>query len=139
MVDDLGRQRTLGEELLTPTKIYSPDCLALVTECEVRAFAHVTGGGIPGNLSRVLPDALDAVVDRATWRPAPIFDLVQREGEVPWDDMFLTFNMGLGLVAVLSPSDFPSAQALLSARGLASWPVGGIERGDGEASCEVVR
>ena len=58
---------------------------------------------------------------------------------MPWEDMVLTFNMGLGLVAVLSPSDLPAAQALLASRGLASWPVGGIERGDGEASCEVVR
>src|SRR5439155_25729754 len=64
VVEEFGRQRTLGEELLTPTKIYTKDCLDLMKEADVHAFAHVTGGGVPGNLVRVLPDHVDAVVDR---------------------------------------------------------------------------
>jgi len=72
VVEDFGRQRTLGEELLTPTKIYAKDCLGLIEETDVRAFSHVTGGGIPGNLVRILPEHVDAVVDRASWRPQSI-------------------------------------------------------------------
>ena len=75
---ELGR--TLGEELLEPTRIYAQDCLALAAATEVHAFAHVTGGGLAGNLARVLPPTVDAVVDRATWTPPPIFDLVARLG-----------------------------------------------------------
>jgi phosphoribosylformylglycinamidine cyclo-ligase len=131
--------KTLADALLEPTRIYAKDVLALLEAVPVKALAHITGGGLPGNVPRNLPDGTRAVLDARRWPRAPIFDLVQREGEVPWDDMFLTFNMGLGLVAVLSPSDVPAAQALLAARGIASWPVGGIERGEGEASCEVVR
>jgi len=130
---------TVAEALLEPTRIYAKDVLALLAAVPVKALAHITGGGLPGNVPRNLPDGTRAVLDARRWPRTPIFDLVQREGEVPWDDMFLTFNMGLGLVAVLSSSDLPAAQALLSDRGLASWPVGGIERGQGEASCEVVR
>ena len=131
--------QSLVDALLEPTRIYAQDVLALLAAVPVKALAHITGGGLPGNVPRNLPDDTRAVLDTRRWPRPPIFDLVQREGEVPWDDMFLTFNMGLGLVAVLSPSDLPAAQALLAARGLASWPVGGIERGQGEASCEVVR
>jgi phosphoribosylformylglycinamidine cyclo-ligase len=131
VVDDLGRQRTLGEELLTPTKIYAPDCLALVTECDVRAFAHVTGGGIPGNLSRVLPDAADAVVNRSSWRPAPIFDLVQTKGRIEGQEMESTFNMGVGMFAVVSADDADRALAYLTGRKVEAWVAGEIIEGSG--------
>jgi phosphoribosylformylglycinamidine cyclo-ligase len=131
--------KTLADALLEPTRIYAKDVLALLAAVPVKALAHITGGGLPGNVPRNLPVGTRAVLDARRWPRSPLFDLVQREGEVPWDDMFLTFNMGLGMVAVLPPSDLPAAQALLAARGLPSWPVGGIERGQGEASCEVVR
>jgi phosphoribosylformylglycinamidine cyclo-ligase len=131
--------RTLAEALLEPTRIYAKDVLALLDAVPVKSFAHVTGGGLPGNVPRNLPAGTRAVLDARRWPRAPIFDLVQREGSVPWDDMLLTFNMGLGLVAVVAPADVPAAQALLAARGLESWLVGGIERGRGEATCEVVR
>ena len=71
-----GLDRPLGEELLEPTRIYARDCLALTAATEVHAYAHVTGGGLAGNLARVLPPGLDAVVDRATWTPPPVFGLV---------------------------------------------------------------
>jgi phosphoribosylformylglycinamidine cyclo-ligase len=131
--------RTLADALLEPTRIYAKDVLALLASVPVKSLAHITGGGLPGNVPRNLPDATRAVLDARRWPRPPIFELVQREGEVPWDDMLLTFNMGLGLVAVLAPADVPAAQALLAGRGLASWLVGGIERGQGEATCEVVR
>ena len=101
VIDDFDNQRTLGQELLTPTMIYAKDCLDLITETDVRALAHITGGGIPGNLVRVLPETVDAVVDRATWRPQPIFDLVQRKGRIEQSEMESTFNMGVGMIAIV--------------------------------------
>ena len=115
VIDEFDNQRTLGEELLTPTKIYAKDCLDLITEAEVRALAHITGGGIPGNLVRVLPEHVDAVVDRSTWRPQPIFDLVQRKGRIEQSEMESTFNMGVGMMAVVGADDADRALAFLPA------------------------
>jgi phosphoribosylformylglycinamidine cyclo-ligase len=130
-VEDLGQQRTLGEELLTPTRIYAKDCLDLIKECDVRAFAHVTGGGLAGNLSRVLPEHVDAVVNRSTWRPASIFDLVQRKGRIEDNEMESTFNMGVGMLTVVAAGDCDRAQAFLRGRGIDAWQVGEIIDGDG--------
>jgi phosphoribosylformylglycinamidine cyclo-ligase len=131
--------RTLADALLEPTRIYARDVLALLEKVPVRALAHVTGGGLPGNVPRTLPDGTRAVLDERRWPRPAILDLVEREGAVPHDEMFRTFNMGLGLTAVLPPSEAPAAREVLRARGLESWVVGGIERGAGEATCEVVR
>jgi phosphoribosylformylglycinamidine cyclo-ligase len=131
VVEELGRQRTLGEELLTPTRIYARDCLDLVRECDVRVFAHITGGGIPGNLSRVLPDAMDAIVERSTWRPQPIFDLVQAKGRIDRAEMESTFNMGIGMTVVVSPEDADRTLAFLAARKVPAWQVGEIVEGTG--------
>jgi phosphoribosylformylglycinamidine cyclo-ligase len=131
VVDELGQQRTLGEELLTPTRIYAKTCLDLITECEVRAFAHVTGGGIPGNLVRVLPEHVDAVVDRSTWRPQPIFDLVQHKGRIDQAEMESTFNMGVGMFAVVSAADADRALAFLAGRKVEAWQVGEVLDGSG--------
>jgi phosphoribosylformylglycinamidine cyclo-ligase len=131
VVDEFGKQRTLGEELLTPTKIYAKDCLGLIEETDVRAFAHVTGGGIPGNLVRILPEHVDAVVDRSTWRPQPIFDLVQAKGRIDDGEMEATFNMGVGMFAVVSSDDADRAMAYLTGRGVEAWQVGEIIEGTG--------
>jgi len=131
VVEDLGRQRTLGEELLTPTRIYAKDCLNLLKECDVRAYAHVTGGGVPGNLVRVLPEHADALVNRSTWRPAPIFDLVQRKGRVEDNEMESTFNMGVGMLAIISAPDCDRALAFLRGRGVDAWQIGEIIEGTG--------
>ncbi len=131
VVEELGRQRTLGEELLTPTKIYAKDCLDLLKECDVRAYAHVTGGGVPGNLSRVLPDHVDAIVNRSTWRPSPVFDLVQRKGRVEDVEMESTFNMGVGMLAIIAAADRDRALAFLRGRGIDAWQVGEIIDGTG--------
>ncbi|MEE6309964.1 phosphoribosylformylglycinamidine cyclo-ligase [Plantactinospora veratri] len=132
VIEDFGKQRTLGEELLTPTKIYAQDCLKLIAEAEVRALAHVTGGGIPGNLVRVLPENVDAVVNRATWRPQPIFDLVQAKGRIEDQDMESTFNMGVGMFAIVSAEDADRALACLTGRGVEAWQAGEIIEGTGE-------
>jgi phosphoribosylformylglycinamidine cyclo-ligase len=132
VIEDFGRQRTLGEELLTPTKIYAQDCLKLIAEAEVRALAHVTGGGIPGNLVRVLPQNVDAVVNRATWKPQPIFDLVQAKGRIEDSEMESTFNMGVGMFAIVSAEDADRALACLAGRGVDAWQAGEIIEGTGE-------
>jgi phosphoribosylformylglycinamidine cyclo-ligase len=128
-VPELGR--TLGEELLEPTRIYARDCLALAAATEVHAYAHVTGGGLAGNLARVLPGTVDAVLDRATWRPPPIFDLVARLGPVSRPELERTLNIGVGMIAVLP--DGPAAVRLLTERGVPAWVAGEIVPGSGEA------
>ncbi|WP_242336490.1 MULTISPECIES: phosphoribosylformylglycinamidine cyclo-ligase [unclassified Anaeromyxobacter] len=137
-LDALGG-RTLAEALLEPTRIYAKDVLALLEAVPVKAFSHITGGGLPGNVPRTLPDGTRAVLEERRWPRPAIFDLVEREGGVPRDEMYRTFNMGLGLVAVVAPGDEAAAHAALRARGLDAWTVGQIEDGTGEATCEVVR
>ena len=132
VVEDFGKQRTLGEELLTPTKIYAKDCLGLIEETDVRAFSHVTGGGIPGNLVRILPEHLDAVVDRSSWRPQSIFDLIQAKGRIDDPEMEATFNMGVGMFAIVSSDDADRAMAYLTGRGVEAWQVGEVIEGTGQ-------
>jgi phosphoribosylformylglycinamidine cyclo-ligase len=128
-VPELGR--TLGAELLEPTRIYARDCLALAAATEVHAYAHVTGGGLVGNLARVLPPTADAVVDRSTWTRPPVFDLIARLGPVAPAEIERTLNVGVGMVAVLP--DGPAAVRLLADRGVAAWVAGEIVPGDGQA------
>jgi phosphoribosylformylglycinamidine cyclo-ligase len=136
--DPLGG-RTVADALLEPTRIYARDVLALLEAVPVKSFAHVTGGGLPGNVPRNLPDGTRAVIEEGRWPRPPIFDLVAREAQVAADEMYRTFNMGLGLTLVVAPEHERAAHALLSGRGLQAWTVGRIERGEGEATCEVVR
>jgi phosphoribosylformylglycinamidine cyclo-ligase len=130
--------RTVGEALLEPTRIYARDVLALLDEVPLKAVAHITGGGLPGNVPRNLPEGTRALIRSGSWEIPPIFDLIQREGSVARDEMYRTFNMGLGLVLVLPAGSAEAARASLGRRGLASWVVGGIQAGTGEATCEVV-
>lgn len=118
--------RTLGEELLEPTKIYAKDCLALADECEVHTFCHVTGGGLAGNLARVIPEGLTAELSRATWTPGQIFRTIETIGQVPQVEMEKTFNMGVGMVAVVAPKDRDRALAILTARHIDAWELGTV-------------
>ncbi|GAA0476594.1 phosphoribosylformylglycinamidine cyclo-ligase [Streptomyces sp. NPDC046215] len=123
--------RTLGEELLEPTKIYSLDCLALTRTAEVHAFSHITGGGLANNLARVMPAGLHASVDRSTWTPDAVFDLVGRLGGVERTELEKTLNMGVGMIAVVPQESVDVALATLADRGVDSWVAGEItERGD---------
>jgi len=124
--------RTLGEELLTPTRIYAQDCLRLIAAGGVRAFSHITGGGLAGNLVRVLPAGLDAQVHRSSWTPAPIFQLLARTGGLDRATCEQTFNLGVGMVAVLAPEAEPAAQALLADAGVPCWRLGTISSGSGQ-------
>jgi phosphoribosylformylglycinamidine cyclo-ligase len=123
-VEEFGR--TLGEELLEPTRIYAKDCLALVAEAQIRTFAHVTGGGLVANLERVMPRGLTAVLERATWTPQPVFKMIAQRGKVETAEMEKTFNMGVGMVAVVDPDDAERALAVLTARHVPAWILGQV-------------
>lgn len=130
-VEEFGR--TLGEELLEPTRIYAKDCLALAAETHVRTFCHVTGGGLSGNLQRVIPHGLVAEVDRGTWTPAPVFAMIAQRGRVARTEMEKTFNMGVGMIAVVAPEDTDRALAILTARHLDCWVLGTVCKGGKKA------
>ncbi len=123
-MEELGR--TLGEELLEPTRIYAKDCLALAAECNVRTFCHVTGGGLAGNMERIIPEGLVAEMNRATWTPGQIFRTIADLGKVPREEMEKTFNMGVGMVAIVSPEDRDRALAMLTARHIDAWELGTV-------------
>lgn len=125
--------RPLGEELLEPTRIYSLDCLALAREAEVHAYAHITGGGIEGNLSRSLPGDLDALLDRSSWTPPAVFEVLVGHGRIGQRDMDRTFNLGVGMAAVVAPSAADAAVRFLAERGLPAWVLGEIVPGSGQA------
>ena len=136
-VDALGR--TLGEELLEPTRIYALDCLDLMTAAEVRVFSHVTGGGLAANLARVLPATMAADIDRTSWTPQAIFGLIGELGHVQRRELERTLNQGIGMFAVVSADTASVALSRLQSRGLEAWVAGSIrdrregERGDAEA------
>ncbi|MFJ6211804.1 phosphoribosylformylglycinamidine cyclo-ligase [Streptomyces sp. NPDC092296] len=122
--------RTLGEELLEPTRIYSLDCLALTRTAEVHAFSHITGGGLAANLARVVPDHLHARLDRGTWTPLPIFQTVAEVGKVSTLEIEKTLNMGVGMVAVVPPESVDVVLSALADRDLEAWLLGDVvERG----------
>jgi len=129
-VEELGRP--LGEELLEPTRIYAKDCLALASECSVSTFCHVTGGGLAGNLERVIPEGLAADINRATWTPGQIFKLISSVGKVELAEMEKTFNMGVGMIAVVNPEDRDRALAMLTARHIDAWELGTVRSASGE-------
>ncbi len=126
-----GLDRPLGEVLLTPTAIYATDVLALLAEVEVHALCHVTGGGLPGNLPRVLPDGLGARVDASSWAWPEVFAWLQERGPVADDQMWTTFNCGVGMVAVVPAAAAEAAVAHLRGRGVDSWVLGEVREGAG--------
>jgi phosphoribosylformylglycinamidine cyclo-ligase len=129
--------RTLADELLTPTRIYARDCLALAGEAGAHAFAHITGGGLAGNLVRVLPAGVEAVVDRSTWAPAPIFELLARTGRLARADMEQTFNLGVGMIAIVPSARAADAIALAQSRGMTAWHLGEVRMVSGIADANA--
>ncbi|GAX88748.1 phosphoribosylformylglycinamidine cyclo-ligase [Effusibacillus lacus] len=125
-----GLDKTLGDELLTPTRIYVKNGLALRGQFDVHAFVHVTGGGFWENIPRVLPEGCDAEIELGSWPVLPIFALLQREGNIPDVDMYRTFNMGIGLIAVVpagQADDFVEAANRLGER---AYRIGRIVEGN---------
>jgi len=132
-VDAFGR--SLGEELLEPTTIYSLDCLDLTEadDVDVHAYSHVTGGGLAANLARVLPLHLHADINRASWTPLPVFTTIGELGGVQRAELEKTLNMGIGMIAVVDPASVDAALGRLTARGVPAWVAGTIRaRADGE-------
>jgi phosphoribosylformylglycinamidine cyclo-ligase len=128
----------LAEELLIPTRIYVKDCLALREAIDVHAFAHITGGGLPGNLPRVLPAEHRAVLRRGSWPVPAIFERIQQAGNVAPEEMLRTFNMGVGMCVVVRRRDAQDAIEALKKRGQAAFEIGAIEAAPGLAEPEVV-
>jgi phosphoribosylformylglycinamidine cyclo-ligase len=123
-VAELGR--TLGEELLEPTRIYARACLALTEVTDTHAMAHITGGGLAANLARVLPDEVSVTLDRATWTPAPVFDVVRRAGQLSRSDLEATLNCGVGMVALLPADDVDRAIETLAGFRIDAWAAGEV-------------
>ncbi len=121
--------KPLFDRLLTPTRIYVKSMLALAQKIEVRGFAHITGGGLTDNIPRVIPDGLEVVLQRSAWPRDPVFEWLAAAGKVVPDEMYRTFNCGVGMVVVVSPSDVDTALATLAASGETASIIGNLARG----------
>jgi len=126
-----GLSGTLGEELMTPTEIYSPGILKLVKEVAVKGVVHITGGGLVENLPRVLPGNVDASIDSTTWHPHSIFKIIQDMGEIEQAEMFKTFNMGIGMVVIVPLNEHRQAVHTLGLMGYRAVRIGEIHEGNG--------
>jgi phosphoribosylformylglycinamidine cyclo-ligase len=124
-----GIDRTVGDELLRPTRIYVGLVLPLLAEFRVKGMAHVTGSGITGNLPRILPENCRAVIRQASWPVPPIFSLLMRAGKVAEAEMFRTFNMGIGFVLVVAPEDAEALTQRLTALGGQVFQIGEVVSG----------
>ena len=127
-VPELGL--SLGEALLTPTRIYVKPVLAALAAAEVHGLSHITGGGFYENIPRSIPEGLCAKIDKAAVRVPPIFDLIREKGKIPERDMFNTFNMGVGMSLLVSRDTADRALETLRAQGVDAYFVGEIVRGD---------
>ncbi len=116
--------RTLGEELLEPTRIYTKDLLHLINSAEVHSISHITGGGIAANVARVMPENCALKIDRGAWTPLPIFQFLQARGNLSILEAEKTFNMGIGMLAFVAPQDADRVISTLGARGMPAWQVG---------------
>ena len=136
---ELGR--TLGEDLLEPTRIYARLCVDLAASVPgLHALSHVTGGGLAANLARVIPVGLAATVARGSWEIPAIFSLIQGAGKVPWNDLEATLNLGVGMVAVVAPDDADALMRASAATGVDAWALGEIVSDDGRiASPDTLR
>jgi phosphoribosylformylglycinamidine cyclo-ligase len=131
-------RNSLGEALMTPTRIYVKSVLAAIKSGGVKALAHITGGGLVDNVPRVLPDALQADVDGASWKLPPVFAWLMKKGGVPLDDMIRTFNCGIGMVAVVAPDAEARVTKVLKDHGETVHRIGSIvQRAAGAEGCAV--
>ena len=127
--EELGG-KSLGEVLLTPTKIYVKPMLALFEQVKVKGVSHITGGGFYENIPRSIPDGLGAVVDKSAVKILPIFNLIQKEGNISERDMFNTFNMGVGMSVVVAKEDADKALEILKANGEEPYIIGYIQKSE---------
>jgi phosphoribosylformylglycinamidine cyclo-ligase len=131
LVPELGT--TVGEALLAPHRSYLSALDPLLGRGKISGLVHITGGGFPGNIPRVLPNGLGARIRRGSWEVPPIFRLIQKGGGVSDAEMFRTFNMGIGMVVVVRPEDLHEVEHSLERRGETSLVIGSVVRGSGVA------
>ncbi len=131
--DDLDG-RPLGTALLAPTRIYVKPLLALLDEIQIHALAHITGGGLPENLPRVLPEGCRAIIDTQSWQQPTVFDWLRDQGNVPEDDMWRTFNRGVGMVVCVEAAKAEATCTLLAEHGERAWPLGEVHAAEGQAA-----
>jgi phosphoribosylformylglycinamidine cyclo-ligase len=117
----------LGEELLRQHRSYAPSLLPLLENHPVHGLVHITGGGFGGNIPRVVPEGLKAVIDKGSWEVPPIFRLIARHGNVPEEEMYSTFNMGLGMMVIVPPHAAGKITSALSQAGERVYEVGRVE------------
>lgn len=131
--------RSLGEVLLAPTRIYAKQILSLIQECPIKGIAHITGGGITENLPRVFPEGVGAKISRKAWPVPPIFDVMSRLGSVSREEMYRVFNMGIGLMLVVPPDSVADVLAQAAALGDRGWRIGEmVFSGETEPEVEYV-
>jgi phosphoribosylformylglycinamidine cyclo-ligase len=130
--DELFGGRTVADELLRPSVIYAPAVAQLMGDVDVRAIAHITGGGLVGNLPRVLPAGVDAELERSAWETPRVFGEIQRRGDVADDEMARVFNLGIGMVVVVPPGDVARTLDVLRGAGHAAVEIGRLVRADGD-------
>ena len=126
-IEELGK--TIGEELLTPTRLYPRVCLPLIEKFDLHGMVHVTGGGFYDNIPRALPDDLAVVIDDDAWEMPVIFQLLQKWGNVDWKEMYRTFNMGIGMILIVSQEEAEKVKAHLSGAGETVYTIGRVVRG----------
>ena len=127
--EELGG-KTLGEVLLTPTKLYVKPVLNLLKEVQVKSIAHITGGGFYENMPRAYGEGLDAYIEKGSWNIPAIFNLIQKTGNISEHDMFNTFNMGVGMMVIVKKEDVDKALSVLAASGVEASVIGHMVKGD---------
>ena len=131
-MEELGR--TIGEELLTPTRLYPQVCLPLIRDFDLHGMVHITGGGFYENIPRALPEGMGAEVNAAAWEMPAVFRLIQEWGNVDWAEMYRTFNMGIGMVLIASEEEAARIEARLDAQHEAVFRIGRVTEGTHEAT-----
>lgn len=126
-IESLGA--TIGEALLTPTRLYPKICLPLIEKFDLHGMVHITGGGFYDNIPRVLPEGCGVEIDASAWERPEIFNLLQRWGNVAWPEMYRTFNMGVGMALVVAAEDAPRIKAHLAAQGEICYEIGKVVSG----------
>ena len=127
-------KKTLGEELLTPTRLYPKTCLPLIHSCDIHGMVHITGGGFYDNIPRVLPEGCSVEIDTAAWPKPPVFALLQAWGGVAWPEMYRTFNMGIGMILAVPAEAAADVQHRLEEQSEASYIIGRVVAGGREVS-----
>lgn len=125
-----GMEESVGEEILKPTRIYVRPILKLLQKFEIHGIAHITGGGMAGNIPRILPEGCKAVIKKGSWPILPIFSFLQEEGKIPEEEMFKVFNMGMGMIVIVRKDEAEAVKANLTEMGKTPYFIGEISKGN---------